>query len=235
MAGIEIFKAIDEALSPDDLLDLLSKFYATFGFAAVCYVLPSFGDPDHFQLYERGMPAEWMARYMEKDFGLIDPIPETTIRTGEVSTLKAVLEKVSVTPKLRAYLDEFYRSGVTDGLAMPTHGPHHARGFFGLAQISDDDLASVDRSLMHAVAQHAHWKMDQIGSDAGTAVAHLSPREQEILRWIAAGKSNPDIATILDISQPTVATHMKRLFAKLGVNDRVSAALAGYKLGLVNN
>ena len=59
----------------------------------------------------------------------------------------------------------------------------------------------------------------------------LSPREAEILNWVAAGKSNPETAMILGISEATVGTHLKRLFTKLGVHDRVSAVLAGFKLG----
>jgi len=61
----------------------------------------------------------------------------------------------------------------------------------------------------------------------------LSPREREILKWVAAGKTNPDIATILGIGMPTVATHLKRIFAKLSVHDRVSAVLMAHKLGMV--
>lgn len=233
MPGTEIFQAIDYAQSTDELLDLLSEFFNSYGFGAVCYVLPKDGDTSDYRLYQRGMPPEWMARYERLKFGEIDPIPDHTMATGEVDTLYNVLEKAVRSDEQKAYRTEFQASGVTDGLAMPTHGRKRSRGFFGLAQVRQADLDAVDRSLMHAVAQHAHWKFDLLTSDEKADAAKLSPRELEILTWIAAGKSNPDIATILGISMPTVATHLKRLFAKLGVNDRVSAALKGYKLGLI--
>lgn len=113
-----IFSEIDRAENPSQLLATLSEFYDAYGFQAVCYVLPSVSQPGQFQLFERGMPTEWMARYLEMDFGLVDPIPEYVIRTGEVDTLRQILKKVSVTETQRAYLDEFYRSGVTNGLGM---------------------------------------------------------------------------------------------------------------------
>lgn len=60
----------------------------------------------------------------------------------------------------------------------------------------------------------------------------LTPREAEILLWVAQGKTNPEIATILDIGLTTVKKHLEATFAKLGVENRTSAAaLALEKLG----
>jgi len=50
----------------------------------------------------------------------------------------------------------------------------------------------------------------------------LSPREQEIVRLVAKGLPNKTIAAILDISPWTVATHLRRVFGKLGVRSRAA-------------
>ncbi len=52
--------------------------------------------------------------------------------------------------------------------------------------------------------------------------ASLSPREQEIVRMVAAGHPNKVIADILEISSWTVSTHLRRIFAKLGVASRAA-------------
>jgi len=57
-------------------------------------------------------------------------------------------------------------------------------------------------------------------SKINTTRLHLSPREQEIVRLIAQGLPNKTIAAVLDISQHTVATYIKRLFSKLDVCSR---------------
>lgn len=67
---------------------------------------------------------------------------------------------------------------------------------------------------------------------AGNDVA-LTRRERDVLEWIAQGKSNPVIAEILGISIHTVDTHIRRIFRKLGVNDRTTAAIKGLGAGLV--
>jgi DNA-binding CsgD family transcriptional regulator len=63
----------------------------------------------------------------------------------------------------------------------------------------------------------------------------LSDREGEILVWVARGKSNAAIAEILGISAHTVDAHLRRIYLKLGVYDRVTAAVRGIGLGLVHS
>ncbi len=71
-----------------------------------------------------------------------------------------------------------------------------------------------------------------------TAEAHplpddLSPREAEVLKLIAAGLSNTEIAMALFVSNATVKTHVNRIFAKIGARDRAQAVGYAYQHGLV--
>jgi DNA-binding CsgD family transcriptional regulator len=60
------------------------------------------------------------------------------------------------------------------------------------------------------------------GSCAHEPAIPLSPREQEIARMVAKGYPNKTIAAVLEISSWTVGTHLRRMFAKLGVNSRAA-------------
>jgi DNA-binding NarL/FixJ family response regulator len=62
----------------------------------------------------------------------------------------------------------------------------------------------------------------------------LTPREAEVLRLIAAGQSNREIARALFVSEATVKTHVNRIFAKTGSRDRVHAMRYAYTHGYAN-
>lgn len=64
-----------------------------------------------------------------------------------------------------------------------------------------------------------------------TALDMLTPRQQEVLRALVAGKSNLDIANHLDISEPTVKVHLTAIFKLLGVVSRTQAVLSARAAG----
>ena len=61
----------------------------------------------------------------------------------------------------------------------------------------------------------------------------LSPREQEIVRMVSRGYPNKTIAAVLDISAWTVATHLRRIFAKLGVRTRAAMVARAIELQMI--
>ncbi|CAN5325281.1 response regulator transcription factor [soil metagenome] len=72
------------------------------------------------------------------------------------------------------------------------------------------------------------------GRATNRAAVPLTEREQQVLLGMSQGKSNAAIGRDLQLSEDTVKTHARRLFKKLGVNDRAQSVAIGFRLGLLS-
>lgn len=100
--------------------------------------------------------------------------------------------------------------------------------------VRDDLLAAVQVRLARA---ETHEKQLQAALENGgfhpdfsthlplVKAMALTPREAEVLLWVAQGKSNGDVASILDMSEKTVKQHLGSVFQKIGVESRTAASL----------
>ncbi len=88
---------------------------------------------------------------------------------------------------------------------------------------------SITRRLIAQFARAARPS----GSGTPPALAGLSTRELDVLRLIARGCSNAEIAEDLVLSENTIKTHVGSIFSKLGLRDRVQAVVLAYETGLV--
>jgi len=105
-----------------------------------------------------------------------------------------------------------------------------------LERVAPDGRALLARRLGTVGLGETMWLLRQRGAGetapSRLATASLTPRETEVLSWIAKGKTNRDVAEILGMSPRTVNKHLEHVFEKLGVETRAAAAaLASRELG----
>ena len=102
----------------------------------------------------------------------------------------------------------------------------------GDAESAVAELAEARRALARLGAAPAEHEVAVLLGDARVP-GGLSPRELEVLRLVAAGKSNPEIAAALVLSGKTVSRHLSNIFAKLDVGSRTAAAAFAFEHHLV--
>jgi DNA-binding NarL/FixJ family response regulator len=93
--------------------------------------------------------------------------------------------------------------------------------------------ASVEGPFLAAMAAAAEGEILLAEGDVEAATATLTPRELEVLRRVATGETNRQIAVALYVSEHTVARHVSNTLAKLGVSSRAAATAYAFRYGLV--
>jgi DNA-binding CsgD family transcriptional regulator len=134
------------------------------------------------------------------------------------------------------YQDYYRPIGVEHAMAVPIHVQGDELVSFVLNR-SGRDFTDRDRACVEAIRPHlghlfrlgrqvqdarAAWGVPS--PEAARALASLSSREREVMEWLAAGKTDRDIADILVIGRRTVHKHLQRIYEKLGVETRTAAA-----------
>lgn len=186
-------------------------------------------------LVRQNFPEAWVEKYIEQHYSEIDPIIGQSRREARPFHWFDIDKKLSLNDKQKHFLDELREAGLTDGLAVPVFGPKGTMAYFGLGCVGHD--LDVDDSqmveLQFACLQTHNRYIELSGITSAQPIKTLSPRETEVLTLVATGLSNNYIAERLNISENTVDTMLRRVFSKLGVNNRISAVLRGIGSGLI--
>ena len=137
-------------------------------------------------------------------------------------------------PAEEAALSRLLMAGMTNTLVMQVFGPNLIVSVvcmgFPEVGVRPNRVRVFD---LQCAAQAAHLKAISLRAPVLSQLSALSPREIEVLRWCARGKSTPVIAEILGISRHTVDTLLRRVFEKLNVHDRTGAAIEGLRTGVL--
>lgn len=197
---------------------------------------------------------DWFVSAFVRSWG--EPEPEQPVVPGLVDHFKATNDPDSFRA-LTEMLCKIDDAGPLETVASPTLVIHRER-FPHAAPYSNSYAGRIPGAKL-AISRGAHaWNLSEEAEGvlqefltstlppeevprswlgraamamAGTAAA-LSAREVEVLRLIARGCSNSQIAAALSISLPTVATHIRHIFGKLGVDNRAAAAAWAVREGL---
>ncbi|MBM7494127.1 DNA-binding NarL/FixJ family response regulator [Micromonospora luteifusca] len=163
---------------------------------------------------------------MDVRMPVLDGIQATRLIAG-AGVARPVKVLVVTTFNLDEYVYEALRAGASGFLLKDAPTAQLLNGIRTVATGSALLAPEVTRQL---VGRYAARIRPPESADPESA---LTPRELEVLRLIANGLSNGEIAATLVISQETVKTYVSRILAKLGLRDRVQAVVHAYRSGLV--
>lgn len=159
------------------------------------------------------------------------------VRMPDLDGIAATRQLLASAPEVKVIIlttfeqDEYIFGAIdagASGFLLKRARPEELLAAIGIVAAGDSLLSpSVTRVVLDHLARQPTPRPEAAGQ-----LAELTPRELQVLKLIARGHSNREIATTLVIEESTVKTHVKRILLKLGLRDRIHAVIFAYESGL---
>jgi len=224
-----VISEIEDAGTAEKLWDILFGFAQQFSASNISYYhMPPAGSFDFCVPYVafRGSGTNDLGEYegqLRKHAKHFIP----TLRTLDSPIFFAKFcQMIKLDSELSDLVVNFHFSDTGNGMVIPVHGPNGRSGALVIGFKDTDRRHSREETReLQWVSEAAHRAFCRLRSQTSRVVKSLSSREKEVMKWVAAGKSNPVIAEIMDLSHHTVNGYLRSIYLKTGTSDRTTAVL----------
>lgn len=225
----ELTHTLGSSVSDEELLAVLVNKIKWLGFDHFVYA--NTRDPQQINTFST-YSEQWQATYLANEYILLDPTVAHCLRsTVPLAWGGDILQMHSV-----EFFEESRCHGVQSGWSQSLAG---AGGVTGLVGISRDGPAMSASELLHVtpylmwLAQSCGDRLGVVGSGVAIPAPWLTPKETEVFKWLAVGKSSHQVAEIMRLSVDTVRGHIKNARYKLKAPNALAAVIKAVGWGLI--
>lgn len=231
---LDFVQKIEALRDYDAICAAISEELAWYGFSCVTsFMMPGPGEPFKKGVHLNTRPQEYVDRYEEKNYVVRDPVVGELRHSVRPFSWSDVTERRDLKRADKRIIQEAQEFDVNDGLIVPIVTLSGALSVFSPCG-HDPDLSAEARRAVELISLYSHEALKRVlveetrGAETHTP---LTPREKEVMRWIAAGKSDQETASILAISPSTVTVHVERAKRKLDAFRRTFAVVKAIRFG----
>ncbi len=222
---LSTIRQIRTAENEKDVIDAYAPYVAQHGFTHIylSHLVNPANVPAKDMMSITTWPEELLQRRNERYDFMHDPIALGALRTKRPFRWRTAMEWAN--RRGQKVIDLAHDYGIKDGYLFPIHSLERVTGAISLGgeklDVSPDEISEIELVSMSAYGQLE----DMLGPFPYQRVVDLSVREAEVVQFVAAGKSNRDIATILGIKPDTVKDTLRNASRKLGTLNRTHTAV----------
>jgi LuxR family quorum sensing-dependent transcriptional regulator len=218
----------------DEICKAITDELAWFGFTCVTsFMMPGPGEPFKKGVHLNTRPQDYLDRYEEKNYVVRDPVVTELRNSVRPFSWSDVMKRRDLSRSDRRIIEEAREFDVNDGLIVPIVTLSGGLSVFSPCG-RNRDLSPEARRAIELISLYSHEALKRkLLEEQRFKQAHtpLTPREREVMRWVAAGKSDIEIADILSISPATVTLHVERAKRKLDAFRRTFAVVKAVRCG----
>lgn len=217
----------------DSLYVDFAGFIALLGFDNfVVTGTPEPGESVNAVIVKCTYPRDWLLRYAGKKYHLTDPVALMSVRSVGPFTWREAVMAAGNRADCARFLEEAASFGLRDGFAMPLLDSRTFQAVVSLASDQKIDLCRADQCALSLASTSFKLAVDGLTKRPGASVV-ITPREREVLSWVAVGKTQWEVASILNIAKGTVGNHLAAIHRKLDVRNTAHAVTKAIRQRLI--
>jgi len=226
---------INDVADEDALVAHIHKVKDYYGFDGFSYFYYHSARQRTFSVDTR--PDELKIKYNKCGGIYVDPVANLTASKSGVFRWSTALANIEISPEQYALMALGRDYNINDGISASLVDP---AGTIDALNFYTSD-AQLNAEVYQAAARHINIILAAISVKYKVILSAfinddlpvLSPREKQIMEWVARGKSSADIAIILKVSPKTVDAHISHSVEKLDATNRTNAAAKAVTFGLI--
>ena len=217
----EFIEAIDEQLDSPSLVASFQRLIRQFGLSYFVVGDPRPPPSQNDYLWATTWPSEWLQRWTSRNYHEVDPIVRELRRKNlphRWSTREGAADKTGT-----RILEEAGEFRMNAGYAVPVF---NSDGLSVVVSMATDhyEIGKKEEICLHIASIYFHARLEQLRArGVPPRLSRLTPRERECLSWVAAGKTDWEIAQILNIAEQTVHEYVQNALIKLNATTRAQA------------
>ncbi|WP_140986358.1 helix-turn-helix transcriptional regulator [Asticcacaulis tiandongensis] len=225
--------------TPGALFEEFTGVMGQFGYTRIIFSVPrdeALPEADNRIGLMHNYPEDWQKYYNEKGFERLDPVLKAAGTYSHAFRWRTLERSHKLSERQIRFFRLGEEAGLRHGIGIPMSGDKAQIAGIAMASGERVDAVRSDLDLISAYCNQFFMSFKRLkGAEpvATDALVSLSKKETEVLQWVAAGRSDDDIGQILGISVHTVDTHLRHVYQKLEVNNRVSAVVKAIIMGLI--
>lgn len=228
---------INGAKTLEEVLSILQKQINVLGFDRMTYWLRWHKQESPKPVLLSTYPSNFLDHYAESNFQNHDMVGEFSNKKSTPFTWSDIAKEAEITKVQKILFSDSSSVGLRSGGSIPIHGPHNVKATFSVANDTNnkefDQLFNLKRFQLQILATYAHEKIISLGIDNVVKIERITPREKDILSWVARGKTYWEISKILSIQEDTVRKHMKNVLRSMNASNSSHAIARAIMLGII--
>jgi LuxR family quorum sensing-dependent transcriptional regulator len=233
--AFEFAEEVDRLPDPDEVANAMRRTMTQFGLETCGFFarIPSSQERLDRLVLTGPLPgtAEWQKIYSDEGYAEVDPLMRLLRGSGRPVEYREIPHDPS--PRAVELMQRRRDFGFASGIAVRVFGPTSRSGLVTMTG-PKPDLPACKKRALHLMTVYAFDRICALRSPQSAPKAVLTNRQQEVLTWVAVGKSAWETGKILRISSRTVEEHARLVLAKLGAVNRTQAVAIAIRDGLIS-